>query len=45
MNIVCALFKHKWRRLYKSGKFCYYICERCGREAYQELFTFKERKR
>ena len=42
MNLICALFQHKWRFLYKTDKYQYYICSRCGKEAFRELFTFKE---
>ena len=41
MNIICALFNHKWRFLYKSGTYCYYICTRCGKESCTKRITFK----
>ena len=43
MNILCVLLGHKWRRLYKTGTYCYYVCERCGREAHAKRITFKDR--
>ena len=45
MNILCTLLNHKWQFLYKTGKYCYYVCSRCGREAYRDLFTFKEKRK